>query len=289
MLPFQRVPYYADVKVACGGFDESAQQDESAEQIEIQTNVTVDPRKHFVVQASGDSMNGGDAPIRDGDRVLCEWDRDASKESIEGRPYLLVGHDMAESSFAVIKVPRKTAAGWRLESWNPDFPPQPIPKTTKLQPVAKVLRVIEEPLGLVLYGAYDRDAIAELFGGQNNPSWRVGHRDIDVGGTEHTILMVTLRKGSGIKVEHRYADRFLSATELQWESQASTTADTLKGRRIRGAEGPRTIHLFVQYESHQPLTYLGPVKYVSHEGDKPMRVHFELQQALPETLWKMWG
>ncbi len=172
VLPFQRVPYYADVKVACGGFEETAQQDESVEQIQIQTSLTVDPRKHFVVQASGDSMNGGDAPIRDGDRVLCEWDRDASRESIEGRPYLLVGHDMAESSFAVIKVPRKTPAGWRLESWNPDFPPQPIPKTTKLQPVAKVLRVIEEPLGLVLYGAYDRDALAELFGSENNPSWR---------------------------------------------------------------------------------------------------------------------
>ena len=102
--------------------------------------------------------------------------------------------------------------------------------------------------------------------------------------------MITLRKASQTKVEHRYADRFLSDCELQWESQASTAAESLKGRRLRGViDTPRTIHLFVQYESHQKFTYLGPVTYVSHEGEKPMRVRFALQQPLPEPLWKMWG
>jgi hypothetical protein len=110
-----------------------------------------------------------------------------------------------------------------------------------------------------------------------------------VGSEHHTILMVTLRKAGQLKIEHRYADRFLSPTELQWESQASTAADGLKGRRIRGIEDEsRTIHLFVQYDSHQQFTYLGPVKYVSHEGEKPMRVKFDLQEPLPEALWRVW-
>ena len=104
------------------------------------------------------------------------------------------------------------------------------------------------------------------------------------------ILMVTLRKGSQTKLEHRYADRFLTAQELQWESQASTGASSLKGRRIRGIAGkPQTIHLFVQYESHRAFTYLGPVRYIDHEGEKPMRVRFELGQPLTEALWKIWG
>ena len=290
VLPLQQVPYYPDVKVACGAFEEGARQDESAEQVSIHFSTPLDPRKYFVVRASGDSMNGGETPIQDGDLILCEWNPGATAESVQGRAHLLVGHDTAETSFAVIKVPRLTREGWRLESWNPTVPPLAVPPTTKLEPVARVVRVIEEPSGLVPYGTYDRDAIAHVFGDKNNPSWKVGHRDIDAGGKHHTVLMVTLRKASQTKIEHRYADRFPSRSEFEWESQASTAADGLKGRRITGAGGEeRTIHLFVQYESHQPFTYLGPVNYRSHEGGKPMRVRFELQQPLPEPLWKMWA
>ena len=103
-------------------------------------------------------------------------------------------------------------------------------------------------------------------------SWKVGHRDIDVQGAPQTILMVTLRKTNQTKLEHRYADRFLSPSELQWESQASTTVASLKGRRIIGHDAERrTIHLFVQYDSHQDFSYLGNIRYLGHEGEKPMR------------------
>ncbi len=156
----------------------------------------------------------------DGDLVLCEWTPNATDESIQGQPTLLVGHDAADQSFAVLKVPVRTSEGWQLRSWNPEVPPQMLPPTARLQPVARVLRVLEEPFGLVLYGSYDRDAIAAAFGDKNNPSWKVGHRDIDVGDAHHTVLMVTLRKGEQVKVEHRYADRFLSPQEFNWESQA---------------------------------------------------------------------
>ena len=290
IIPFPRVPYYPDVQIACGALSSVDQQHERVQQIPVQTTDALSSRKHFVVRATGDSMNGGDRPIASGDLVLCEWTPGADAESIAGRAHVLVGHDMPDSSFAVIKVPVRTADGWRLESWNPDFPAQEIPAGARFKAVARVLGVVEEPGGLLLYGTYDRDAIAAAFGDRNNPSWRVGHRDVDVSGTHHTVLMVTLRKGPQTKIEHRYADRFLSASLFQWESQASTTEDSLKGRRIRGADGePRIIHLFVQYESHQDFTYLGPVKYQNHEGEKPMRVRFELQQPLTEALWKMWG
>jgi superfamily II DNA or RNA helicase/diadenosine tetraphosphate (Ap4A) HIT family hydrolase/SOS-response transcriptional repressor LexA len=290
VFPLQSVPYYADVKVACGAFDEVAQQADATELRAVNVGETLDPKRHFVVRASGDSMDGGDTPICDGDLVLCEWTPHASAESIQGKPHLLVGHGDAEASFAIIKVPRKSASGWRLESWNPDVPEQAVPASTKLQPVARVIRVIDDPRGLVPYGTYDRDAIAALFASKNDPSWRVGHRDIDAGGKHHTVLMVTLRKPDQKKLEHRYADRFLSASEFQWESQASTGPESLKGRRIQGIKGEeRAIHLFVQYDSHQPFTYLGAVSYLGHEGEKPMRVRFALQQALPEALWRMWG
>ena len=64
----------------------------------------------------------------------------------------------------------------------------------------------------------------------------------------------------------------------------------MKGRRIIGhAKEGRLVHLFVQYDSHQDFTYLGTAKYVSHESEEPMRVRFELEQPLPENLWKLWS
>ena len=88
--------------------------------------------------------------------------------------------------------------------------------------------------------------------------------------------------------EHQ-ADRFLSPSEFQWESQASTKVDSLKGRRITGhMQERRKLHLFVQYDSHQSFAYLGEVTYVSHEGETPMRVRFEMKRPLPENLAKVW-
>jgi len=244
----------------------------------------------LVVRADGDSMNGGPAPIADGDLVLCEWARGLDAAQTQGRPFLLVGHDAADTSFAMLKVPRLRGKQWWLESANPAFEPQAVPPATQLEPVARVLGVVEPALGLVLYGSYTRDTIAQAFGSVNNPSWKVGHRDVDVGDTHHTVLMVTLRKAGQTKIEHRYADKFVSPTELLWDLQASTGADGAKGRRIRGADGePRTIHLFVQYDSHSTFTYLGPVKYLSHEGDRPMHVRFALGKPLPSDLWKIWS
>ena len=289
VIPFPRLPFFSDVEVACGAFSPTKTQDAPVEEVAVKASVALDPKRHFVVTANGDSMNGGDTPVADGDLVLCEWTRNISLDAIEGKPFLLVGHDAAKSSFSVMKVPRKSSDGWVLESWNPAFPPQKLPPATSLEPVARVLEVVQEPIGLVLWGEYNRDAIAAAFGSKNDPSWKVGHRDIDVLGEPHTILMVTLRKESQKKVEHRYADRFLSPSEFQWESQASTKADSLKGRRITGhKQERRRLHLFVQYDSHQNFAYLGEVTYVSHEGEMPMRVRFELQQPLPENLGKMW-
>ena len=189
-----------------------------------------------------------------------------------------------------MKVPRRVDGGWALESWNAEFGPQTVPKEMRLEPVARVIEVVERSAGLVLWGEYNRDEIAKAFGSQNNPSWKVGHRDIDVLGIPHTVLMITLRKANQTRIEHRYADRFLSPSELQWESQASTKLSSVKGTRIVGqaAEG-RSVHLFVQYDKDQKFSYLGRLKYVSHEGETPMRVRFELEQPLPSALWKIWS
>ncbi len=283
--------FFPDVRVACGALETSAGQGEFAERVNVVASVPLDAAKHFVVRASGDSMNGGSHPIADGDLVLCEWTRGASPEALEGRAHLLVGSDAPDTSFAVMKVPHRTSSGWTLESWNPAFPPQPIPESVgKLEAVARVVQVVTEDLGLVLWGEYSRDAIVDAFGGKNDPSWKVGHRDIEVAGKPHTILMVTLRKDGQTRLEHRYADGLVSPTEMNWDSQDSTTSTSAKGRRIIGhVQERRTVHMFARYDSHQDFRYLGPVTYVTHEGDAPMQVRWRLHVALPDALFKLWS
>jgi superfamily II DNA or RNA helicase/diadenosine tetraphosphate (Ap4A) HIT family hydrolase/phage repressor protein C with HTH and peptisase S24 domain len=284
------VPFFVDVAAACGAVQATETRSEPVQQVTIETARPIDPQRHFVVRASGDSMNGGASPIRDGDLVLCEWTPGARAEDFEGQPTLLVGRGDATNSFALLKVPRRREGTWTLESWNPATTPQTIPAGVKLEPVARVLETVPEALNLMQWGEYNRDTIAEAFGSKNDPSWKVGHRDIDLNGHPQTILMVTFRKAGQMKVEHRYADKFLSQSSLQWDSQASTKADSLKGRRIIGhaAEG-RTIHLFVQYDKDSPFTYFGPINYVEHEGETPMHVKFTLQRPLPSSLWKLWA
>jgi len=259
------------------------------ERISIKATRGLDPARHFVVRADGDSMNGGDTPIADGDLVLCEWVKGRGLDGIEGKPHLLVGSDAADTSFAVMKIPRRRDGHWLLESWNPAFAPMAMPATGSLQPVARVVEVVAEELGLELWGTYERAAVVAAFGGTNDPSWQVGHRDIDVGGKPHTVLLVTLRKDGQTKIEHRYDDGFSTPDVLAWTSQNSTTPGMAKGRRIMGhrAEG-RTLHLFVRYDSKQVFTYLGPVEYLSHEGEAPMHCRLRLETPLPEPLYRLW-
>ena len=240
-------------------------------------------------------MDGGEQPIRDGDLVLCEWVTISDPQQIEGHTVLLTGGS-GDDVLTAIKQPIRKAGRWLLRSTNPAQPDRPIDPAITLRVVARVLEVVQERVGPVLWGMYDRDAIASMFGLENNPSWRTGHRDVDVAGEPHTILMVNLHKSDDVKLEHRYADRFLAPDEFQWESQASTTVAGAKGQRIlhHTREG-RHIHLFARYHSRdaggqgERYVYCGTLQTLRHEGEAPIRVWFHLDQPLPRDLWQAWS
>lgn len=295
VIPLGRIPYYPDLAVACGVAAGQAEGHDTQTQLAIGSTRTLDPRRHFVVRASGDSMDGGELPIRDGDLVLCEWATISDPRQIEGHSVLLTGGN-GDDVLTAIKQPVREAGRWLLRSTNPAHPDRPIDPAVTLRVVARVLEVVQERVGPVLWGMYDRDAIARLFGLENNPSWRTGHRDVDVVGEPHTILMVNLHKSDDVKLEHRYADRFLAPDEFQWESQASTTVAGAKGQRIlhHTREG-RHIHLFVRYHARdaagqgERYVYCGTLQTLRHEGETPIRVWFRLDQPLPRDLWQAWS
>lgn len=86
-----------------------------------------------------------------------------------------------------------------------------------------------------------------------------------------------------------YADRAISPSRFQWESQNSTSAASKTGDRyIHHAERESSVHLFFR-DSKQAdgalgapaYLYAGPATYVSHNGDRPMRIIWHLHHDLP--------
>lgn len=85
-----------------------------------------------------------------------------------------------------------------------------------------------------------------------------------------------------------YEDRLISPTLFQWESQSRTRADSETGRRYqKHVERGWRILPFVRQRADDergftsPYLFLGPARYVSHESEKPMRILWELERAVP--------
>jgi superfamily II DNA or RNA helicase/HKD family nuclease len=74
------LPYYPDLKMACGTFTGgSSRYGEEPERISLEDPFhRLDPSKHFILRASGHSMNGGRSPIKDGDLLLMELNQGGS-------------------------------------------------------------------------------------------------------------------------------------------------------------------------------------------------------------------
>ena len=84
-----------------------------------------------------------------------------------------------------------------------------------------------------------------------------------------------------------YDDRVISPTRFQWESQSKTRADSPTGKRYRANDPNWRVLLFVREEKKDargmtsPYLFLGPVHYVSHESEKPMRIVWDLERPVP--------
>ena len=138
------LPYYRDLAVACGLGDVQHAGHDAATPIRIRSERPVDPRRHFVVRARGDSMDGGDRPIRDGDLVLCARADGPAPDFVVGKPCLLVAHDGPDASEAMIKVPVSVGDGtWILRSWSKGQADIHVSRWQEVRVVARVIEVVE--------------------------------------------------------------------------------------------------------------------------------------------------
>jgi superfamily II DNA or RNA helicase/HKD family nuclease len=105
------------------------------------------------------------------------------------------------------------------------------------------------------------------------------------------LIFVTLQKSATTKEHLKYRDFPLNEWSFHWQSKAATTRASRLGRRHLDPVGEKcTPLLFVRLrEDDRPgvtaaFQYLGPVRPVGSEGERPISVEWRLAYAMPAAL-----
>ncbi|MGC5286936.1 DUF3427 domain-containing protein [Micromonospora sp. DT231] len=142
---------------------------------------------------------------------------------------------------------------------------------------------------LRVHARYSRNEACAAFGVTNPGSLREGVKWLPAARAD--LFFVTLVKSEAhYSPTTMYADRAVTETLFQWESQSTTSAASATGQRYR--TGGSAVHLFVR-ETRVPdrdlgapaYLYAGTMTYESHTGDRPMRILWRLHHALPADVY----
>jgi superfamily II DNA or RNA helicase/HKD family nuclease len=118
---WERIPYFPDLRIACGHF--------RAGRTDAETRCSVapghgrlDPQRHFVARAIGNSMDGGKHPVRDGDYLLLELMDPQSAGSITGHTVAIERQDSGDDQYLLRTVTKTPDGRYILKAANPDYP-----------------------------------------------------------------------------------------------------------------------------------------------------------------------
>ena len=127
----------------------------------------------------------------------------------------------------------------------------------------------------------------QLTGAENSGVTYVAHHNAD-------LAFVTLNKTeSHFSPTTMYADTAISNFIFQWESQNPTSETSAVGKRyINHRKLGSTFNLFVRDFKTDPETgatmpyiYLGTANYISHTGNRPMRIRWHLDYEIPADIF----
>lgn len=271
------LPYFPNLKIACGHFKTGRADAEEHRSLPA-TYGPLDPSRHFIARATGDSMDGGKNPVRDGDYLLLELITPTRAGSITGNVVAIERQDDSGDNQYLLRVVTKTRDGqYVLKANNPAY--EDLPAIDAMRTLAR-LRGVIEPLDFAIGEAFQREEIPALFGENFNAgSWNVGH--VTLNDKKAHVLLVTLSK-QGKADEHKYLDHWIDEQRFHWQSQNSTTPESKRGQEIihHAARGI-AIHLFVRDGKLSggkaaPFVYHGRAIYETHEGSAPMSVIFRV-------------
>jgi superfamily II DNA or RNA helicase/HKD family nuclease len=145
---------------------------------------------------------------------------------------------------------------------------------------------------LQVHARYSRDEACAAFGIEDPSTMREGVKWLP--DDKADIFFVTLAKTERhYSPTTMYQDRAITPELFQWESQSTTSTASPTGQRyINHARNGSTVHLFVRESKDPdrdlgvpPYLYAGPMTYVQHSGDRPMRILWKLTHALPADVF----
>lgn len=111
--------------------------------------------------------------------------------------------------------------------------------------------------------------------------------------TRCDLLFVTLQKTEkNYSPSPMYQDCALSPGQFQWETQSFTTPESVRGQRNLDHQAMGIVPLLFVRERPKDdrggtvaFVFLGPVTLVRHEGTKPMRIVWQLQEPMPADFY----
>ena len=105
------------------------------------------------------------------------------------------------------------------------------------------------------------------------------------------MLFVTLDKsGKEFSPTTRYRDYAISPELFHWETQAAASVSRPSGRRyIDSASNGWTFFLFVRTDPEAAFAFLGPVRYESHAGDRPIAVTWRVATPMAAALYETYA
>lgn len=282
VLPLRRpadkveIPFFPNIKIACGHFKTG-----SADAEEYRSlgpgHGTLDPARHFIARASGNSMNGGKNPIHDGDYLLLERVTPQSAGSITGLIMAIERQDADDNQYLLRMVTKPSPGRYVLKATNLDY--EELEADDEMRTFARLKQILN-PLDLALGQTFMREEIPALFYEEYNPgNWNVGH--VVLKDKPIHVLLVTLNK-QGKAEEHRYHDYWVDEQTFHWQSQNSTTPEGKRGKELLDHVNMGiAIHLFVRDgklsgPKAAPFIYYGEVTYAGHKGSAPMSIEWRV-------------
>jgi hypothetical protein len=142
--PLIELPFYPSLRVACGCFASGSNEHECERMSVPLVRRGLDPARHFIVRVEGDSMDGGNAPIRNGDYVLLERQDAMHAGSLTGygRPWAVeYRDDTGDTAYALKLIEKDKDGAYRLVSRNPAYAPILVDPEA-LFPIARMLECL---------------------------------------------------------------------------------------------------------------------------------------------------
>jgi superfamily II DNA or RNA helicase/HKD family nuclease len=142
---------------------------------------------------------------------------------------------------------------------------------------------------LQVHARYSRIELLAAFGvgkGAKVAAWQTGVRWLPKQRSD--LFAFTLDKTRGqFSPTTRYRDYAISPNLIHWESQSVVREDSDTGRRYQEHEKLGThVLLFARLNvDDRAFWFLGPARYVGHQGELPMAVTWELAHPLPGDLF----